>query len=343
VADSKKYYNFLDGCRGIAILWIFFGHAIYFYDLNIIGYKKYFVNLPGLAYLAVDIFFIISGFLMTGMLLEEGKTDIKKFLRNRAVRILPQYLVLVIIIVILSQMIPPFSIKSKVIDEEQIYKVIRKDGNIATLQNVSNSMVTEIEDSMDVKVGDILKKEQFILRPSYRVGSSPVQYFLLVPNYFLDRVIFILGHTWFVGVIIHFYFFFAVLIFINNRITNDPKTKRIFLLCLMLGLIIIVNILRYSLGVKFIEYYKMTHFRMDAILFGCLLKLGERFYIEAKGVFWNCIFPVCCFLFGFLVVAVSVFTGPYPELKVPYSFSYVFTLSYVAFGCLIAGSYKTRN
>jgi peptidoglycan/LPS O-acetylase OafA/YrhL len=68
----------IDGLRAIAVLSVVFCHA----------------GLPGFTggYIGVDIFFVISGFLITGILIresEDGKFSITQFYERRARRILP--------------------------------------------------------------------------------------------------------------------------------------------------------------------------------------------------------------------------------------------------------------
>ena len=69
----------LDGLRGVSIILILFAHASY------VG----FASFAG----AVDVFFAVSGFLITTLLLEEdrtyGKVDMKAFYIRRALRLLP--------------------------------------------------------------------------------------------------------------------------------------------------------------------------------------------------------------------------------------------------------------
>jgi peptidoglycan/LPS O-acetylase OafA/YrhL len=77
----------LDGLRGIAVSWVIISHA-----------NMSFGPLPGWKLIAsgwmgVDIFFALSGFLITGILLEtRGSTRyFKNFYARRALRIFPLY------------------------------------------------------------------------------------------------------------------------------------------------------------------------------------------------------------------------------------------------------------
>ena len=81
-ADNKKhYYPALDGMRGLAILLV-----VIYHNFNFINYSYF-------GWLGVDLFFVLSGFLITEILLNTAGQP--NFLRNffckRALRIFPLY------------------------------------------------------------------------------------------------------------------------------------------------------------------------------------------------------------------------------------------------------------
>ena len=88
----------LDGLRGIAVL------AVIGYHLNID------VLLPG-GYLGVDIFFVISGFIITALLLRrldsQGGIDFVTFYQRRAQRLLPPSLALMAVLALLVPWLMP--------------------------------------------------------------------------------------------------------------------------------------------------------------------------------------------------------------------------------------------
>lgn len=90
-SKSLTYMPALDGARAIAVLMVFVIHA-----LPESGF-------PG--GLGVDIFFVISGFLITRILVKEhnrtGKLDLKTFYIKRLLRLYPAFLVMVIVTVFL--------------------------------------------------------------------------------------------------------------------------------------------------------------------------------------------------------------------------------------------------
>jgi len=76
-SNSLKYRADVDGLRAVAVL------AVLFYHANI--------GCPG-GYVGVDVFFVISGFLITGLILKEldtGNFKLRNFWERRILRILP--------------------------------------------------------------------------------------------------------------------------------------------------------------------------------------------------------------------------------------------------------------
>jgi peptidoglycan/LPS O-acetylase OafA/YrhL len=100
ISEDKKYYPFLDGFRAIAILWVLLHHVNAGFGLRPYLVENYFpfYRFALLGYLGVDIFFVISGFLITGLLLDDLNSSIriKRFYQRRAFKIVPQYLVAVV-------------------------------------------------------------------------------------------------------------------------------------------------------------------------------------------------------------------------------------------------------
>ena len=89
---SKPYYPALDGLRGVAILMVVFLHNF--------GFMNYFF----FGWLGVDLFFVLSGFLITDILLNAiGQPNmLRNFYKRRLLRIFPLfYLVLIICLFVL--------------------------------------------------------------------------------------------------------------------------------------------------------------------------------------------------------------------------------------------------
>ena len=87
----KPHYPALDGIRGIAILLVIVYHNFGFIDVFFFGW------------LGVDLFFVLSGFLITDILLRKQREQgfLKKFFIRRALRILPLYYLVLFVFLIL--------------------------------------------------------------------------------------------------------------------------------------------------------------------------------------------------------------------------------------------------
>ncbi len=100
---GRQYFPALDGLRGLAILMIVIYHNFGFIE-------KYFF----FGWVAVDLFFVLSGFLITDILLKELGT--KNYLRNfygrRLLRIFPlYYLCLILFLIVLPRLNTPLNLQ----------------------------------------------------------------------------------------------------------------------------------------------------------------------------------------------------------------------------------------
>jgi peptidoglycan/LPS O-acetylase OafA/YrhL len=92
----------LDGLRGIAVLMVMAYHA-FAYEMvreQWEGFARILVWVTNLGWLGVDLFFVLSGFLITGVLLRT-RQDVRylsNFYWRRAVRILPLYFLVLLVI-----------------------------------------------------------------------------------------------------------------------------------------------------------------------------------------------------------------------------------------------------
>ncbi len=97
-ALQSSYYPALDGLRGMAVLFVLLAHIGF--NIYLFPYRIYLDSTIG-----VHIFFVISGFLITTLLLKEkvknGRISLRYFYIRRVLRILPvAYLFLLVLIVL---------------------------------------------------------------------------------------------------------------------------------------------------------------------------------------------------------------------------------------------------
>jgi len=90
-----KYYEKIDGLRFVAIFFVLVEHFAFFLGRYISA-----------GYYGVDLFFVISGFLITSILLKPNektfKTNYKNFLGRRTLRIFPIYYLTILILWVLN-------------------------------------------------------------------------------------------------------------------------------------------------------------------------------------------------------------------------------------------------
>jgi peptidoglycan/LPS O-acetylase OafA/YrhL len=94
--DSETHIDSLDGLRGLAILLVFFYHYL---PRNLYNPLSW---LASVGWTGVDLFFVLSGFLITGILYETRGVEnfFGAFYARRALRLLPLYFVAIGIVLI---------------------------------------------------------------------------------------------------------------------------------------------------------------------------------------------------------------------------------------------------
>jgi peptidoglycan/LPS O-acetylase OafA/YrhL len=103
-----KRIKIIDGVRGIAILIVVIYHYIYGRAVIDSPLANKLIKSITLGWSGVDLFFVLSGFLIVGILLDtkESSSYFKTFYLRRVLRILPLYYVLLILFLILPKLIP---------------------------------------------------------------------------------------------------------------------------------------------------------------------------------------------------------------------------------------------
>jgi peptidoglycan/LPS O-acetylase OafA/YrhL len=94
----------LDTIRGLAILGVLIYHSFY-WNVSVPKFpaiQRAFLTFAGLGRLGVDLFFVLSGFLITGILLKARSEPkyYKRFYVHRALRIFPAYLLIILMLVV---------------------------------------------------------------------------------------------------------------------------------------------------------------------------------------------------------------------------------------------------
>jgi peptidoglycan/LPS O-acetylase OafA/YrhL len=101
--NRLPYMPGIDALRAIAVL------AVFFYHVNTGGW------MPG-GFLGVDVFFVISGYLITALLLSEyrraGHLNVLKFWMRRARRLLPAVAVMIAVTLVLAAIVIPGEVPS---------------------------------------------------------------------------------------------------------------------------------------------------------------------------------------------------------------------------------------
>lgn len=105
---SKGYYSSLDGLRGLLACFVLLHHleqVKVFCELNSIHHLGF---VQSLGHLSVTFFFVLSGFIITLLLLKEiklsGDVHIAKFYMRRVMRIWPVYYLIIFVVLLLYYM-----------------------------------------------------------------------------------------------------------------------------------------------------------------------------------------------------------------------------------------------
>jgi peptidoglycan/LPS O-acetylase OafA/YrhL len=94
----RKHINSLDGVRGVALLFVFL-----FHQLARTGYSHFF-RVASFGWAGVDAFFVLSGFLITGILFNKrGRPHFfRNFYMRRGLRLFPLYYFIFLVILVLT-------------------------------------------------------------------------------------------------------------------------------------------------------------------------------------------------------------------------------------------------
>ncbi|SMF13437.1 Peptidoglycan/LPS O-acetylase OafA/YrhL, contains acyltransferase and SGNH-hydrolase domains [Alteromonadaceae bacterium Bs31] len=99
---SSTHLPALDGIRGMAILLVMIHHIFEVFDKSN-PVEKFIVHFSDIGWSGVDLFFCLSGFLITGILLDSKgeKKSLKRFYYRRSLRIFPLYYISLLVIFVI--------------------------------------------------------------------------------------------------------------------------------------------------------------------------------------------------------------------------------------------------
>lgn len=106
---SVKHVPALDGVRGLAILMVLVFHLMLFNDRSGSRFGDMLASIRGLGWTGVDLFFVLSGFLITGILYDTVSDSryFRSFYMRRFLRIFPLYYGFLFVLLVLTH---PFHI-----------------------------------------------------------------------------------------------------------------------------------------------------------------------------------------------------------------------------------------
>ena len=108
--DEATRDRSLDGLRGLAILLVVLYHATLFGEANASGHR-WFVALPRIGWSGVDLFFVLSGFLITRVLRRnrDASNYFSVFYARRVARIFPLYYAVLALMFFVVPHVPAFA------------------------------------------------------------------------------------------------------------------------------------------------------------------------------------------------------------------------------------------
>src|SRR5882762_776576 len=103
----RRFMPELDTLRGIAVLAVLFLHGFSwrYGNLHYTGLARVFMLVTQTGWIGVNLFFVLSGFLISGILLDSKSQPhyFRRFYARRALRILPAYYALLFLLAVLHQ------------------------------------------------------------------------------------------------------------------------------------------------------------------------------------------------------------------------------------------------
>ena len=100
-----QYQRSLDGLRALAVSLVLLEHFPRIKDADLLNALLLFVKKSGLGYIGVEVFFVLSGYLITSILLSELRQNRERIIGNfyikRALRILPVFVLTIVACIVI--------------------------------------------------------------------------------------------------------------------------------------------------------------------------------------------------------------------------------------------------
>ena len=109
LTEGRRHIAALDGIRGIAILLVLYRHLWrVLFNGSMMRLDAIFFDIPGVGWIGVDLFFVLSGFLITGILIDakDGARYFRNFYARRFLRIFPLYYGFLFVLIVVLPFIP---------------------------------------------------------------------------------------------------------------------------------------------------------------------------------------------------------------------------------------------
>jgi peptidoglycan/LPS O-acetylase OafA/YrhL len=188
---AVPYFKLLDGLRGLAILAVLYTHTSF---ATVMGDK---LHLGNGGFIGVDIFFVLSSFLITTLLLKEylnfGNISVKKFYARRLIRLSPALLLSLAIFIPLIF----FFISWKAGIKDSIYTLTYTANLVSSLKNF---LPEAVQPHYFAHTWSLAAEEQFylvfpfallfVLNKKVKLFQNNYAFALLVTGIFLTAIAF---------------------------------------------------------------------------------------------------------------------------------------------------------